>query len=121
MFDPISTVSAYLLSMESADLAAVLECFDEDGLVTSPVYGTMPVEPFYRKLFSDTEYTTLLIHDIYRSISNDNKVIAHFGYKWCKVDGSYIETNLVDIFDLSPESGKIVLLKIVFDKAPSEN
>src|SRR4051812_43338247 len=108
-----AVVRAYLKAMERSDLAGVLECFDGAGLIHSPVYGKVPVRPFYERLFGDTVSAEVTIYSLYSALNDPNRLAAHFGYVWVKTDGSRIVTDLVDLFTFAPGTERISELKII--------
>lgn len=110
-------VRTYLKAMEAGDLDATLACFDPEGVVHSPVYGEVPVAPFYRKLFDDTISASVRIHTIYAAAGDAaGRWAAHFAYEWMRKDDVRIDTDLVDLFEFSGTSGLIKSLKIIFDR-----
>lgn len=114
-----ATIRAYLSAMEQGNLEGVLVCFSEDGIIHSPVYGEVPVKRFYEKLFSDTKSAEVRINSIYAAVDDENRWAAHFGYHWIKIDGSVVDTDLVDLFEFDKETALIANLRIVFDPKQS--
>ena len=53
-------------------MAATLACFALGATVKSPVYGSMPVEPFYEKLYGDTTSAKVDIINIYGSVASED-------------------------------------------------
>ncbi|WP_439534861.1 nuclear transport factor 2 family protein [Polymorphobacter sp.] len=107
-------VRTYLAAQAAADLDTVLQCFTEDGKVSSPVYGGVPVADFYRRLFADTAHASVAIHTLFTA---ERKIAAHFAYHWEMKSGARTTTDLVDIFDFAPGSDRITHLQIIFDTA----
>lgn len=108
-------VEHYLTAMERGDLDGVLKCFSEDGVVESPVYGKIPVAPFYEKLFEDTVAVKVDLIRIYVAVNEPRNMIAHFHYRWERRSAPEVDTKLIDVFTLS-ESGKTIQnLRIIFD------
>jgi len=109
-------IRSYLRAMENGDMAATLACFTLGATVKSPVYGNMPVEPFYENLYGDTTSAKVDIINIYGSVENEDAWAAHFEYKWTRKDGQSLASSLVDIFTFGEVSGKIEHLEIIFDR-----
>ncbi|WCT79140.1 nuclear transport factor 2 family protein [Novosphingobium humi] len=109
-------VRRYLEAMEKGDLSATYSCFDQGGVVKSPVYGNMPYEEFYKKLYGDTVSSKVDIRHIYESTSDPCFFAAHFDYKWVKGDGVSLSSSLVDLFRFSEGTDKIKHLEIIFDR-----
>lgn len=112
-----SVVRSYLKAMERSDIVGVCACFEPDGLVRSPVYGKVPVRPFYERLFADTVRAEVNLYTLYAGVDQPEQLAAHFGYVWLKTDGSRIETDLVDLFQFREGSDLIAHLSIIFDTA----
>ena len=110
------TVRTYLQAMEKGDLAATLACFAQGATVQSPVYGQMPVEPFYERLYGDTVTAKVDIRNVYRASDSDIHWAAHFDYEWTKTDGKSLASTLVDLFRFDASSGLIAHLEIIFDR-----
>ncbi|MFP1680933.1 nuclear transport factor 2 family protein [Alloalcanivorax sp. C16-1] len=107
------TVKRYLGAMEAADLETVLGCFEGDGTVVSPVYGEVPVRPFYEKLFADTVRAEVRLEQLYFS-EDGTGIAAHIDYFWERQDGSRMHVDMVDLFRFRAESERIERLSIVF-------
>lgn len=112
----VDIVKRYLEVMQAGDLAATFACFHADATVTSPVYGTMPFQPFYERLYGDTVSAQIDIRDIYSSVLNPDHWAAHFGYQWTRRDGASLSSNLVDLFQFRHGTELIEHLDIVFDR-----
>lgn len=109
------TVRRYLAAMAACDLDGILECFEADGLVSSPVYGGVPVADFYRKLLADTAEARVSVHQVYVGTDAPDQLAASFDYYWAMTDGRRTQVQLVDLFEFRPGSDKIQHLTIVFD------
>ena len=109
-------IRSYLQAMENGDMAATLACFALGATVKSPVDGSMPMEPFYEKLYGDTTSAKVDIINIYGSVASEDAWAAHFDYKWTRKDGQSLASSLVDLFTFDRSSGKIEHLEIIFDR-----
>ena len=107
------TVRRYLNAMEAGDLPAILACFEEDAIAVSPVYGEVPVKPFYEKLVADTRHARVQIQDLYFTEAGDG-IAAHIDYQWERQDGTRMHVDMVDLFSFRPDSDRIARLLIVF-------
>ena len=113
------TIRRYLHAMEANDLPDVLDCFTPNALIASPVYGEVPVRPFYEKLVADTVRANVTIRTLYRSEERPDLWIAHFGYVWVRRDQADMDTELIDLFELDASGERIRKLRIVMaGKAP---
>lgn len=112
-----TVVRRYLKAMEAGDLPGVLDCFSADGVVVSPVYGTVKVRAFYEQLFGDTIRTEVRIRDLYVAHGRPDRAIAHFEYLWERREKPTLETRLIDLFDFDPSGTKIVRLRIIMDSS----
>ena len=109
-----ATVRTYLAAMAKGDLPGVLACFTPEGLVSSPVYGGVPVADFYNRLFGDTAHASVDIRSIFHT-NDGQRIAALFAYQWELKNGTRTACDLVDIFDFAADSGLIAHLQIIFD------
>jgi ketosteroid isomerase-like protein len=111
---PDDVIRRYLSAMEACDLDGVLACFAGDGIISSPVYGEVPVRPFYERLFADTLSVQVAIHHVYRATDDAARWAAHFAYDWERRDAPAVSTDLIDLFEFDAAS-LITRLRIIFD------
>ena len=105
--------TSYLQFLENGEIDKVIELFDENGIVESPIYGVKKASVFYRELQNDTSKSELELKGIFEQ--NDSNTIAlYFLYKWTLKNNKIVEFDVVDIIDINPE-GKITKLKIIYD------
>lgn len=112
---PDGVIRRYLSAMAACDLDGVLACFADDGMITSPVYGRVPVRPFYERLFADTLSAEVTIHHVYRATDHPGRWAAHFAYQWVRRDGPAVSTDLIDLFEFDTAATLITHLRIIFD------
>ena len=109
--------TSYLQFLENGEIDKVIELFDENGIVESPIYGVKKASVFYRELQNDTSKSELKLKGIFEQ--NDSNTIAlYFLYKWTLKNNKIVEFDVVDIIDINTE-GKITKLKIIYDTAIS--
>ena len=111
-----SVILTYLNAMGQGDLNTVCACFTDAATVTSPVYGDVPVRPFYERLFADTLSAEVEVRQIYQALDKPHRWAAHFAYKWQRRSGGAIDTDLIDLFEF--DGDRISKLKIIFDSRP---
>src|SRR5690348_6310061 len=116
MAEQEALIRRYLAAMEQADLDGVLACFAPTGTAMSPTYGEMPARAFYETLFADTVAVRLKIRSIYAATDSAQKWMAHFDYHWQRSGGAVVDTELVDLFDIS--NGQIDKLRVIFAPPP---
>lgn len=109
--------SQYLHALNEGDLVAVLSLF-EDATVFSPLYGVMDVEPFYRSLFGDTHQSNTRLIEIFEPKSGKSTLALNFKYEWTLRNGTVVEFNCVDIFELNSAKSKFEKLTIIYDTSP---
>jgi ketosteroid isomerase-like protein len=107
-------IKLYLQALENGSYDDIVSLFAEDGMVISPLYGTVKAFDFYRDLFKDTAKSKITLLDIFTSKSSEYVGAAHFRYEWTLKNGDIVSFECVDIFEFS-EDGKIKKLKIIYD------
>lgn len=108
----------YLDALNAGDLDQVLSLFAPDGVIVSPLYGTMAVEAFYRDLFADTNRSVTTLLNIFDKAKSATAVALHFRYSWTLKSGKVVEFECVDVFELTPDRSKFAKLTIIYDTAP---
>lgn len=103
----------YIQFLESADLPALSNLFSEEGMVVSPIYGTLPAREFYNILAKDTTQSKLTINGIFEEPAT-GEIALYFQYDWTLQHGRQVTFDVVDILTFDEEN-KITSLKIIYD------
>jgi ketosteroid isomerase-like protein len=115
---PEQLCKTYLDALNEGDLDKVLSLFAPDATVVSPLYGTMPVAPFYRALFADTRRSVTRLLNIFDKSGDGAAVALHFHYTWTLASGKVVAFDCVDVFALAPTRDRFAKLTIIYDTAP---
>ena len=108
-------IDEYLAALEVGDAERVLVLFAPDGIVHSPLYGSVPARQFYPTLFADTAEAKLTLRRVFR---DDREAVAFwFDFAWVLADGTPAPFTVVDIAELT-EDGLIANLHIIYDTSP---
>ncbi|TXG35631.1 nuclear transport factor 2 family protein [Seonamhaeicola maritimus] len=107
----------YLNFLEQGDLNGILELFSENGLVSSPIYGTKKASVFYKELFNDTNNSKLSLKGVFEE-AETNKIAIYFNYKWTLADKSVVTFDVVDILEFNSKN-QIEHLHIIYDTVKS--
>lgn len=111
-------VREYLASLEAADADRVVALFARDGIVESPLYGTMPAAEFYPALFADTANSRLTLRATMTGSTEGRMVVSFwFDFDWILSTGEPAPFTVVDVAELD-EHGLIERLHIVYDTHP---
>lgn len=111
-------VREYLASLEAADADRVIALFAPDGIVESPLYGTMPAAEFYPALFADTARSRLTLRATMTGSAEGRTVVSFwFDFDWTLSTGEPAPFTVVDVAELD-EQGLIERLHIVYDTHP---
>lgn len=111
-------VGEYLASLEAADPDRVVALFAEDGIVESPLYGTLPAAEFYPLLFADTASSQLSLRaTMTGSVEGRTVVSFWFDFDWTLSNGEPAPFTVVDVAELD-QHGLIERLHIVYDTSP---
>ena len=103
----------YIQFLAAADLVPLLNLFSADGLVMSPIYGTLPAKEFYEILAKDTTQSRLTIKGIFEEPAS-GEVALYFQYDWTLQHGRQVSFDVVDILTFDEEN-RITSLKIIYD------
>lgn len=107
-------VKSYLGGLESANYQSIIQLFEENAIVNSPLYGTVLAKEFYKDLFNDTSQSKITLMNIFSNITNPLIGAGQFRYDWIMKDGTNTSFECVDIFNIS-DTGKITELTIIYD------
>lgn len=111
-------VARYLEALRDADVEKALALFAAEGVVDSPLYGTMPAAEFYPALFADTAESALTLRATMSGGTAERPVISFwFDFDWTLANGEPAPFTVVDVAELEGE-GLIETLHIVYDTAP---
>ena len=109
----IQVAKQYLHYLERGSIQEVVDLFSEDGVVHSPIYGTLSAKTFYKLLSDDTQASKLELKDIFET-SNSKTLALYFNYIWTLKNGDLVNFDVVDIIKFN-EQHKIIDLKIIYD------
>lgn len=110
-------VTNYLEGLAAGDAEGVVSLFATDGVVHSPLYGSLPARNFYPALFADTKESRLTLRTTMAGALNGRPVISFwFDFAWTLASGEPAPFTVVDVAELD-EDGHIVDLHIVYDTA----
>ena len=108
-------IQDYLEALAMGDMEEIVSLFDTDGVVNSPLYGSLPAVEFYAQLESDTSNSRIELIALFEDTVS-NKGVAHFIYHWTMTNGREVQFECADVFEFS-EDNKITLLTILYDTA----
>lgn len=114
---PEQLCNCYLAALNEGDLEQVLSLFTPDAVIVSPLFGTVQAEPFYRRLFANTNRSVTTLLNVFEKSRDANSVALHFQYTWTLKSGKLVEFECVDVFELSPERDRFAKLAIIYDTA----
>ena len=103
----------YITLLENGNIAGVLDLFNPNGMVDSPLYGTKKADEFYRELNDDTLNSELYLKGVFEE-DQSNTLALYFTYKWTLKNNQKVEFDVVDIITFD-EQHKIDKLKIIYD------
>lgn len=103
----------YLEHLENGNIEKVIDLFNENGIVESPIYGIKKADKFYRELNNDTSNSELHLKGIFEQ-NESNNLALYFTYKWTLKNNQKVDFDVVDIIELD-SNNKIKKLKIIYD------
>lgn len=115
---PATLCERYLDALNRGDLDAVLALFLPDARVSSPLYGDRDAASFYTELFADTARSETRLLHVFDSSASTSAVALHFAYDWTLANGTPVQFECVDVFELSEDRERFVGITIIYDTAP---
>nr|WP_235015820.1 nuclear transport factor 2 family protein [Aquimarina sp. AU58] len=109
----------YLSFLEKNEVDKVVSLFADNGIVESPLYGTMPASKFYKALADDTTTSKLKFDGLFFE-KNSNRISLLFDFDWELKDGKRVVFKVVDIIVLNSEN-EIQKLTIIYDTVHSRS
>lgn len=105
--------NTYLEYLEQGEVEKVIDLFDENGIVDSPIYGIKTASEFYRELNNDTSNSELTLKGIFEQKDSYNLAL-YFTYNWTLKNNEKVVFDVVDIIEFN-SNHKIQKLKIIYD------
>ncbi len=103
----------YINLLEKGKMNQIIDLFQKDGIVISPLYGTKPAKDFYLQLEKDTANSQLLINEIFES-QDTNTIALFFTYNWTLKNNKKVVFDVIDIISFD-NNNKINKLRIIYD------
>ncbi len=103
----------YLEFLEKGETEQLIALFDTEGMVDSPMYGSMKASLFYPTLIDDTKSSLLKLQGLFEDTSTGNLAI-YFTYIWTLKNNQKVVFDVVDIVEFNTQH-KIKKLKIIYD------
>ncbi|WP_242155476.1 nuclear transport factor 2 family protein [Aestuariivivens sediminis] len=107
----------YLKYLEEGHITPLMELFEEDGLVESPIYGIKKASEFYSELYNDTSRSTIKLKGIFEE-NDSHRLALYFTYIWTLKNKESVTFDVVDIIEFNTNN-KIKTLKIIYDTVVS--
>ncbi|KAA1245051.1 nuclear transport factor 2 family protein [Aquimarina sp. RZ0] len=108
---------SYLSFLEQGKVKEIVTLFTKEGIVISPVYGTLPASEFYETLADDTSSSELTFDGLFYEKESD-RISLLFDYIWRLKKGNIVKFKVVDILEMTSEN-KIKKLTIIYDTVHS--
>ncbi len=111
--EPEEILTAYLHALERGSYQDIVQLFEKNAVVHSPLYGKVKASLFYEELLKDTTKSAIRLLNLFTS--KDKRVGAvHFLYEWELKTGATTSFECVDVIKIS-DDGKITDLTIIYD------
>ncbi|MFV9550730.1 nuclear transport factor 2 family protein [Algibacter sp. PT7-4] len=103
----------YIDYLENGAIDSIINLFNTNGMVYSPLYGTKKAKDFYYELSNDTTNSKLKLLGIFED-NDTNNIALYFTYKWTLKTNKKVAFDVVDIIEFDAHN-KISKLKIIYD------
>lgn len=110
-------IKSYLDGLVKGNHTELLKLFLGSATVSSPLYGEMAADDFFKQLFEDTAESKINLKGIFVQVSDPNIWAAHFIYAWKLKTGEAVSFRCMDIFTFADHSDKIRHLTIIYDSS----
>ena len=104
---------SYLKHLENGHIEQIIDLFDANGIVESPIYGIKNAKAFYTELSNDTSASKLQLKGLFEDIDS-NTIALYFTYTWTLKNNKNVTFDVVDIIAFNAKN-KIISLKIIYD------
>jgi len=109
----------YIALLEKGVIEQIIALFSPEGIVQSPLYGSLKASSFYPKLNDDTKSSQLKLRGIFEDVTTGNLAI-YFTYTWILKNNKKVVFDVVDIVEFDAQN-KIKKLKIIYDTVVSRD
>ncbi len=107
-------IKEYFENLSKGNYEKLMELFDGEAVVFSPLYGKKLAKDFYKELLEDSGKESK-VELIQAFVSADNnKGAGNFRYEWTLKDSAKSSFEGVDLFEFN-EDKKITQVKIIYD------
>ncbi|MFH1585782.1 MAG: nuclear transport factor 2 family protein [archaeon] len=108
------SIKSYFENLSNGDYDKLIELFDSEAIVFSPLYGKKLAKEFYKELLEDSGEGSKV--ELFQAFVEDGsgKGAGNFKYSWILKDGSGSSFEGVDLFEFN-DKGKITQVKIIYD------
>ncbi len=108
------TIKKYFEYLSEGNYESLMDLFDSEAIVFSPLYGKRLAKEFYKELIEDSseDSSVELVHAFVDDEAK--KGAGNFEYSWTLKDGTKSSFEGVDLFEFN-EEGKIKQIKIIYD------
>ena len=103
----------YFKYLEKGDTDSILDLFQEEVMVQSPIYGTKSAKEFYQELAEDTSSSSLKLNTIFENTFS-KQVALYFTYTWTLKNNNAVNFDVVDIMEFD-DNNRITKLTIIYD------
>ena len=103
----------YFKYLEKGDTDSILDLFQEEGMVQSPIYGTKSAKEFYQELAEDSSSSSLKLNTIFENTFS-KQVALYFTYTWTLKNNNAVNFDVVDIMEFD-DNNRITKLTIIYD------
>jgi len=113
-----SIMLSYLDALHRGATEEIIALFAPDGIVESPLYGTVEASRFYREVDSDTSNSEPELKNLFLSHDDSASGAMQFLYRWTMKSRAIVAFNCIDVFEFEGEPPRIKKLTIVYDTYP---
>jgi hypothetical protein len=108
----------YLAAVNERNLDQIASFFAPGATVISPIITeAMNAWEFHTRLFEDMQHTVTKTKAVFASVNSVSSIALYFSHTWILNNGTSLNFDGVNIFDLTPDGTQFTKLTIICDTA----
>lgn len=108
-------IRKFFHEIEKAQYDQVIKLFTPRGKIHSPIFGSMDVTSFYKKLSAEVKTTKFDIKNIFIERGHPHLAAVYIVSSWKLKTGKSFPLEGVNIFEFTSDNAQIKSIKFIYD------